>query len=185
MTAPCRSDAAAQIRARLTAAQVAEFYGFEVDRGCFTRCPFHSGDNHGSLKLYPGDRGWHCFGCSEGGDVIDFVMRLFKEPFRAAVARMDSDFRLGLTYDTPDPQMRSEALEMRRREAERKERILARLAVLGAEHRACHEIVKFFQPELCEDGSVWVHPLYADAVHRLPVLDENIRELEAQLEHKK
>lgn len=181
MTATCRSDAAWQIRQRLTAAQVAEFYGFTPDRGGFIRCPFHSGDNHGSLKLYPGTRGWHCFGCNEGGDVIDFVRQLFNEPFRAAVARLDSDFGLGLTYDTPDPRMRSEALEMRRREAERKERILAQLSVLAAEHRACHEAAKYFPPELCEDGTMWVHPFYADAVRRLPALDENIRELEAQI----
>lgn len=181
MAATCRSDAAAQIRERLTAAQVAEFYGLKVDRGGFTHCPFHAGDKHGSLKLYPKDRGWHCFGCNEGGDVVDFVMRLFNEPFRAAVARLDGDFGLHLTYDTPDPRKRSEALEMRRREAEERERKTAKLLALGEEHRICHEAMKYFPPELCGDGSVWVHPLYAEAACRLPALDAQINELEAQL----
>ncbi len=179
--ATCRSDAASQVRQALTAAQVAEFYGFHPDRGGFIRCPFHSGDNHGSLKLYPKDRGWHCFGCHEGGDVINFVMRLFNEPFRAAVARLGSDFGLRLTYDTPDPQKRSEALEMRRREVEARERKIAKLLALAEEHRVCHEIVKYFPPALCEDGGVWVHPLYIEAVCKLPALDAQINELEAQL----
>lgn len=181
MTANCRSDAVVQIRQKLTAAQVAEHYGFHPDRGGFIRCPFHSGDNHGSLKLYPGNRGWHCFGCHAGGDVIDFVMQLFQTTFRDAVARIDSDFGLHLTYDTPDPQKRAEALEMRRRAGEERARKIRRLQALGEEHRICHETAKFFQPELLDDGAVWVHPLYAEAVHKLPALDAQINELEAQL----
>lgn len=181
----CRSDAASQIRQALTAAQVAEFYGFHPDRGGFIRCPFHSGDNHGSLKLYDGTRGWHCFGCHAGGTVIDFVMLLFDLPFRAAVARLDSDFALHLTYDTPDPQERSEALEMRRREAEERERRIAAVWELTREYRACYETVKYFPPARRKDETVWVHPLYADALRKLPALDAQINELEAQIAKRK
>lgn len=181
MASFCRSDAAAQIRQQLTAAQVAEHYGFHPDKGGFIRCPFHSGDNHGSLKLYPGNRGWHCFGCHAGGDVIDFVMQLFQATFRDAVARLDIDFGLHLTYNTPDPQKRAEALEMRRRADEELARKIRKLQALGEEHRICHEITKFFPPELLDDGTVWVHPLYAEAARNLPALDAQINELEAQL----
>ena len=97
----CLSDAGRQIRQQLTMREVAELYGFTPDRNGFIKCPFHSGDNHGSLKLYPEDRGWHCFGCNAGGSVIDFVMKLFDLTFQQAVLRLDNDFGLHLTYEAP------------------------------------------------------------------------------------
>lgn len=50
-------DMAADIRRMLTAQQVAEFYGFQVGRSGFMKCPFHQGDHTASLKLYDGDGG--------------------------------------------------------------------------------------------------------------------------------
>ena len=46
---------ASDIRSMLTAQQVAEHYGFEVNRSGFMKCPFHTGDRTASLKLYDGD----------------------------------------------------------------------------------------------------------------------------------
>lgn len=77
--------------------EVARHYGFEPNRAGFMRCPFHQGDHTASLKIYAGDRGWHCFGCNSGGSVIDFVMRLYDINFRQAVLRLDLDFGLGLS----------------------------------------------------------------------------------------
>ena len=39
------------------------------------RCPFHT-DAQPSLVVYPEGASYFCFGCSAGGDVIDFVSRL-------------------------------------------------------------------------------------------------------------
>ncbi len=36
------------------------------------RCPFHA-DSEPSLKVYPDDNHWHCYGCGKRGDVIDYV----------------------------------------------------------------------------------------------------------------
>ena len=72
--------------------EVVRHYGFEPNRAGFMRCPFHQGDHTASLKIYAGDRGWHCFGCNSGGSVIDFVMRLYDINFRQAVLRLDLDF---------------------------------------------------------------------------------------------
>jgi len=47
-------------------------------------CPFHN-DTHPSLVLYPEDRGYHCFVCSQGGDNIDLVMRLLDTSFPGAI----------------------------------------------------------------------------------------------------
>ncbi len=93
------NDFAAQIKARVTMAEICRMYGIEVNYAGFARCPFHS-ENTASLRVYPGDRGWHCFGaCGEGGSVIDFVMKFFGLDLMGAVRRIDADFGLGLPLD--------------------------------------------------------------------------------------
>lgn len=169
-----------QIKQTLTVAQVAEFYGFTPNRGGFIQCPFHTGDNHGSLKLYPGSRGWYCFGCNEGGTVIDFVMKLFAISFREAVQRISADFGLDLTHYEPDMKAHSAVLELRKKETSEKEKRDAEILALSAEYRKYHEISKLHQPRQMEDGTILFHPLYAEAVKALPVLEEKINELEGR-----
>ena len=94
-------DLASEIKGRLTAQEVFEFYGFQPDRSGFLQCPLHQGDRHGSLKVYEGGRGWHCFGCGRGGSVIDFVMELFGLSFHEACLKLNEDFRLGLSDRKP------------------------------------------------------------------------------------
>lgn len=48
-------------------------------------CPFH-GERTPSFSVDPSARRWHCFGCDESGDVIDFVMRHDGVSFLQAVA---------------------------------------------------------------------------------------------------
>lgn len=111
---------AAQIKERLTAREVVEFYGFYPNRAGYIQCPFHAGDNHGSLKVYTGDKtGWHCFGCGAGGSVIDFVMKLFDISFPQACVRLSSDFGFDLTSEERTSQAELQALaKSRKREAE-------------------------------------------------------------------
>lgn len=114
---------ASDIRSMLTAQQVAEHYGFEVNRSGFMKCPFHTGDRTASLKLYDGESGFHCFGCGAHGSIIDFVMRLFDLNFRQAVLRINADFHLGLTSSKPDRAARSAALEAGGRKGAKKVRL--------------------------------------------------------------
>lgn len=158
-----------RIKERLTAREVVEFYGFHPDRGGYIQCPFHAGDNHGSLKVYTGDKtGWHCFGCGAGGSVIDFVMRLFDISFRQACVRLNSDFGLGLTGEPPSPAERSAVLEARRREAEQKAAFEQEYRKKAAEFRYWWEITKHFAPA---PGAAVLHPFYAEALRRLPALE--------------
>lgn len=173
------TDLARQIKERLTARQVVELYGFHPDRSGYIQCPFHTGDNHGSLKVYDGSKtGWHCFGCGAGGSVIDFVMRLFNISFAQACLRINTDFNLGLTGERPSRAERSALLEARRREAERKAALDSRYRRAAAEHLRYFEAVKYAPPQMLPDGGIWIHPLYAEAVRKLPVLeywlDQNI-----------
>lgn len=160
---------AAQIRERLPAREVVEFYGFHPNGAGFIRCPFHAGDDHGSLKVYSGGKaGWHCFGCGAGGSVIDFVMRLFDLSFRQACTRLNADFRLGLTGEHIGTAERSAILEARRREAERRAAADQEYRERAAEHRYWWEIAKHFAPA---PGTDVLHPLYVEALRRLPALE--------------
>ena len=165
-----RSDVAAEIRQRVSALQAAEAYGLQPDRGGFVHCPLHAGDHHGSLKLYPGDRGWHCFGCGAGGDVIDLVRKLFNLSFRQAVLRLDTDFSLGITGRRWTRKERSAILAHRREEARQKAQQDAEYRAVAEERRYWWECYKTFAPDGPAAASQ-LHPFYAEALRRLPVLD--------------
>lgn len=113
-------DYAGTIKASVTMMDAVSYYGIDVDRR--TRkalCPFHQ-DTHPSMHIYPRDKGYHCFVCGVGGDVIDFVMRLFGLSFMDACKKIDEDFRLGL--DIGEEQSEDERKRAAREFAERMDR---------------------------------------------------------------
>ena len=55
----------------VTAREAAEHYGLTANRYGMALCPFHD-DHKPSMKL---DDRFHCFGCGEDGDVIDFTAK--------------------------------------------------------------------------------------------------------------
>lgn len=175
-------DLADQVKSLVTIREVAEHYGFYPNRAGYICCPFHR-EKTASLKLYPDGRGWCCFGCHAGGTVIDFVMKLFDIPFRQAILRINADFALGLTWDKPDPAVRSAILEARRREARRKaklEQLEERHRELAAEHCYWWDVLRYFTP--FRDGdSVYIHPLYVEAVKKQPYLEYLLDELEEEI----
>ena len=89
---------AEQIKQAVTMKKAAEFYGFNPNRAGYICCPFHEEDTP-SLKIYSDNRGWYCFGCNRGGDVIDFVRSLYNLDFPAACKKINDDFALGLNID--------------------------------------------------------------------------------------
>lgn len=89
------------IKERVTTQEMMERVGVHVDRRGMAVCPFH-GDSDASLKVYLDPRrGWHCYGCHAGGDVIDFAMRWYGIGFREAVSRINEEFALGLPIGEP------------------------------------------------------------------------------------
>ena len=89
-------DLAREIKDRVRISDVLALYHLEPGRAGFIHCPFHSGDRDASLKVYPEQNSWHCFGCGKGGSVIDFVMEMEHYGFRQAAAKLDGDFHLGI-----------------------------------------------------------------------------------------
>lgn len=84
-----------QIKSRIDMFDVANRYDFDIKRGGFISCPLHA-EKTPSLKLYKGDRGYYCFGCNKGGDVIAFVMSAFGISYQSAIIKINEDFMLGL-----------------------------------------------------------------------------------------
>jgi len=111
-------EIANRIKQAISMQEIAVKYGFTIDCKNFIKCPFH-GEKTASLKIYPDNKGWHCFGCGEGGSVIDFVMKLFSMRFMEACRKINYDFNLGLQIDDFRPSIESElAIAARKKEQE-------------------------------------------------------------------
>jgi DNA primase len=61
-------------------------------------CPFHD-ERSPSFNVRPAAGRWHCFGCGEGGDVIEFVMRMDGLPFAEAVEYLAERAGVQLRYE--------------------------------------------------------------------------------------
>lgn len=157
------NDLAAEIKRALPAREVLEHYGFHPSRTGFLQCPFHQGDKHGSLKVYDGERGWHCFGCGRGGSVIDFVMELFGIGFREACLRLNEEFHLGLSDRKPSRAEVSALLRARQEAEARREREAEKYRQMAEEHRYWWEVLQYFD---------FPHPLWCEAVKRQPYLED-------------
>ena len=89
------------IKQQVTMRDVAERYGFAVStRTRKILCPFHN-DSKPSMQIYPGNKGYFCFVCNEGGSVIDFVMKYFGLSYVDAIKKLNDDFHLSLDIDKP------------------------------------------------------------------------------------
>lgn len=85
------------VKGAVTTREAAGMYGIEVKRNGMAVCPFHD-DHNPSMKV---DKRFHCFGCGEDGDVIDFTSRLYNLSPKEAAEKLAQDF--GLVYDSHTP----------------------------------------------------------------------------------
>jgi DNA primase len=67
-------------------------------------CPFCKGKSQRQFQVNLVKNAWYCFGCKEGGNVLDFVAKREKMSVRAAALKLDSWFELGLGAESPRPQ---------------------------------------------------------------------------------
>ena len=89
-----------EVKQRVSVLDAAVYYGYSPNRAGFICCPLHM-EKTPSLKLYAGTGGWHCFGCQQGGSVIDFVSQIFGLSLLEAVRKIIADFGLPLPLDRP------------------------------------------------------------------------------------
>ncbi len=115
------SDNAERIKESVTMRECLNAYGYEINRGGFICCPFHS-EKTPSCKVY--EKRIKCYGCGASADVIAFVGHIFGLDFKESIKRLNDDFRLGLDFGDSSPKAKRETQkrieERRRKEAEKK-----------------------------------------------------------------
>ena len=122
-------------------------------RGC---CPLHS-EKTPSFFVFIARQRWRCFGCGEGGDLIDFIRRARGCSFGEALSILGVD----------DPKRTAAELsririERKRREAERwRERETA--WTLARAIRTCHSMLARITPETLDQ--------YDLIIYQLPILE--------------
>ena len=64
-------------------------------------CPFCRAKSARQFQVNLAKNAWYCFGCKQGGNVLDFVARSEGVSVRTAAVKLDSWFELGLSDATP------------------------------------------------------------------------------------
>lgn len=175
----CRSNSSSfeAVKAAVTTQQAAQAYGLEPNRKGFCRCPFHS-EKTASMKIYPDSRGFYCFGCQTGGDVIQLVQHLFGLKPIDAAKKLDADFAVG-AFDKHNvtPNMEIMRRQAQRRQAEEQKAIL--LNNISLELRSIYARKK---PTTHEEAQAQAQRLaYADWLEDLreEVLHERIADIDS------
>jgi DNA primase len=110
------------VKSSVTMKDLCGQYGMKINRSGFISCPFHGSDKHPSMKIYPGRRGYHCFTCGEGGDVISFVMGIDGLEFEPAVRSLAASFGIPISDGGPLTREDRERNAKQRAEREKAER---------------------------------------------------------------
>ena len=101
MAGRIRDESIAEVReATDVVALVAEYVTLRPGGGTRMKglCPFHQ-EKTPSFTVDSTRRLWHCFGCSQGGDAIDFLMRQETLSFTEAVERLAHRAGIELRYE--------------------------------------------------------------------------------------
>jgi DNA primase len=74
-------------------------------------CPFCKGRSARQFQVNLTKGAWYCFGCKQGGNVLDFVAKREGVKLRAAAITLDSWFELGLVDEAPRSERRAAPTE--------------------------------------------------------------------------
>ena len=119
-------------------------------------CPFHS-EKTPSFYVFPNGR-YHCFGCHESGDAIDFIQRIYGYSFKEALQH------LGIETGKPTAKTRKKIIQLqqKRKERELHEKRESDLAfTLGTLTRWTHTAMTAIKTVDAMEG-------FTDLYHQLP-----------------
>lgn len=157
----CKSDYE-EVKQRLTMRQVVETYGYKVNGKGTCLCPFHN-DGHPSMKIYPDNKGFYCFSCGNGGDVIKFVSLLYGITNQEACLKLIEDFALPI---------KTENLTYReKREREKKIRERKELEKFA---KYAYGILNLYRQLLCEASRNPRNSHFVEAMQQLTIVEYKI-----------
>lgn len=157
----CKSDYE-EVKQRLGMKTVAEHYGLRVNRQGFCLCPFHA-DSHPSMKIYQHDKGYYCFTCHNGGDVIKFAAQLFGLPNEEACKKLIEDFFLPVKLENLTYREKRERQKMQMRYEE-----LKRFQKEGL------IILKEYWRLLCDAAHQFSSPHFDEAMQELSIVEYHL-----------
>jgi len=96
----------AEVKRAVTLQAVLDRYGLfesltEKGQNLVGACPFCKGPSARQFQVNREKGAWYCFGCKQGGNVLDFVARQEHTTIRAAALTLDTWFALGLAGAAP------------------------------------------------------------------------------------
>lgn len=150
------------LKASLTMKQVAEHYGLTIGRGGMANCPFHN-EHTASLKIY--SNSFYCFGCNSSGDIIAFVMQMYKVDFKAAMSLLNNDFGLNLEV-TKQPCKKAVQAHTRQRTAKQdlEVKLEEQISEMCSEFRLNWQLCKILRKEIQIFMNALTNPKYADHI---------------------
>ena len=104
MAGRIREDSIAEVREKARIDEVVSSYVTLRNAGGGSQkglCPFHD-EKSPSFHVTPARQFWHCFGCGEGGDVINFLMKIDALTFGEAVERLADKYGVQLRREEGD-----------------------------------------------------------------------------------
>ena len=151
------------VKANIDLREVAQHYGITVNRHGKALCPFHD-DHHPSL--FVADDHFHCFGCGEHGDIIDFAAKLFGLSLYEAAVKLAADFHLD-----PDKPPTAAALQIQKpytdaQKFRENERLCA--FILSEYQKQLRLWKKVYAPQAPDTP---IHPLFTEACHHLEYVE--------------
>lgn len=165
-----------EVKEAVTTIEAASFYGIEVNRNRMAKCPFHA-DHTPSMRL---DRRYHCFGCGEDGDVINFVAKLFGLNQYDAAIKLVNDMGIMISEENKPgnrkkrtrDEKEEEIIEIRRQNRARVNKArekqfqdaVERVRYVYCDYfRLLNQWEKTYFPKSSEEEP---HPLFLEAIYR-------------------
>lgn len=165
----CKEDYE-EIKRTLSMRQVVEFYGYQVNQKGTCLCPFHN-DGHPSMKIYADDKGFYCFSCGSGGDVITFTSLLFGMRNEQAARKLIDDFSLPIHTE-----------ELSYREQREREKRIRRRKELDKFKKEAYVALTAYRWLLCDAIRDPGSSHFAEAAQELSLIEYRLLCLETDLE---
>lgn len=178
-------DLKTEIIERVTITEVVNRYGYQINRGGFISCPFHS-EKTASCRIYPKTNTFYCFGCGKGGNVIDFVSQIDNLSFIDTITKINEEFALGLPIGRKMTLREKTRLKDKHKEQERqRQEEQERTSQINANYWAKFDHYVWLQKQrqlyrpTSNNGEL--HPLFVESLMLLPLAEYELDIAESEV----